>query len=309
MRTTVSAHKIISILILLILLVSVPNLKFGQQSVIKGIVCDREGKPLDKAKITFIDRDRGTKFSIKSKKDGKFMKVGIPPSLYRITVELKGYFPFQTRYRIRFGVNEGVKIILDKIPPKIEEDKNFAQGISHFKQSQYREAIDFFKKVTQKFPENFEGFYNLGLSYLKSGNIDEAIIALERTIILKPDLAEVHFALGECYFNKGNKEKAIEAFSKVIEFQPDNAKAYYNLGITYYKYDEADKALISFEKSIALDPEYSSAYYQAGLANIRIGDFKKAAIYLEQFLRLKPDAPEAEQVKIIIQELKKKTSL
>jgi len=306
MKTRGSIHKAILISALLFLLVSIPNFNVGQQSILRGVVCDPEGAPLKNAKIIFRDPSRGTTFTFKSDKEGKFIKIGIPPSLYLVRVELDAYFPFETRFRVRFGIEESLRITLKKIPPKIDEDKDLVEGTDFFKQGKYQEAIESFEKVTHRFPENFQAFYNLGLSHLRNGDIDEAIISIEKAIELKPDLVEAYFVLGECYFNKEDSDKAMAAFSKASELQPDNAKAYYNLGIIYYKYNKTEEALSSFDKSIELNPEFSSVYYQAGLASIKMGNFKKAIQFFEQFLRLEPDASEAKQVKAMIAELKKK---
>jgi superkiller protein 3 len=307
MKTNAFFQKIIIFLTFFILISSAPNLKSGQQSVISGTVRNKEGKPLVNANVSFIDQQRGAKFSVKTNKKGKFIRVGIPPAIYNISVEYKGYFPFKTQFRISLGKQEKLTITLEKIPPKIGEDKDFINGINQFKQGHYREACELFEKAAQKFPENFEAFFNLGLSYFNSEKIDDAITSLEKAVKLKSDIAEVHFALGECYYHKeNNKDKAIEAFSNVLKLQPNNAKAYYNLGITHYKYDEMEEAMNAFEKSMDLDPEYSSAYYQAGLASIKMGNIEKGVQYLEEFLRLNPDAPTNDQVKAIIQELKKR---
>lgn len=289
----------------LFLLISIPNFNFGQASVLKGVVTDQEGKPLKNATIIFLDPSRGTKFTTKCNEEGQFMKVGIPPSSYIIKVEYEGYFPFKTRFRVKLGMKETLQIKLKKIPPKIDEDENLAEGVNLFSQGQYQEAIKAFEKITYKFPNNFMAFYNLGLSYLRNGNIDEAILNLDKAVKLKPDLVEAYFALGESYFNKGNSEKAMEAFSKARELQPDNAKAHYNLGINYYKCDQPEEAISSFEKCIELDPHYSSAYYQLALAHIKKGNFKKAIIYLEEFLKLNPEEPKANQVQAMIDALKK----
>lgn len=306
MKTKRSIHKAILISAMLFLLVSIPNFNAGQQSILRGVVSDQEGAPLKNAKVTFRDPSRGTTFSFKSDKEGKFIKIGIPPSLYLVRVELDGYFSLKTRFRVRLGMEENLKISLEKIPPQIDEDKNLAEGTDFFKQGKYQEAIKSFEKVTYKFHENSQAFFNLGLSHLRSGDIDEAIISIEKAIELKPDLVLAYFALGECYFTKEDSDKAMAAFSKASELQPDNAKAYYNLGIIYYKYNKTEEALISFEKSIELNPEFSSFYYQAALASIKMGDFKKAIQFFEEFLRLEPDAAETNQVKAMIEELKKK---
>jgi len=305
MKLPVFIPKIILLSLLLSLSLSHPFLSYGQQSTVRGVVTGQEGNPIEDAKITFLDPSRGLKFTIKSKKKGDFIKVGIPPSVYRIKVECEGYFPFESQFRVRFGIEQFVTIKLEKIPPKVEVDENLAEGIDFFKHGQYREAIESFKKTIEKSPDSVEAYYNLGLSYLRSGDIDKAIVSFETATQLKPDSIEAHLAMGECYFNKGENKKAMDSFSRALEIQPNNPKAYYNIGIVYYKNDNPEEAIHYFEQAIALDPKFSSAFYQAGLACIQKGDLKKAVKFFEDFLKVEPDAPEAVKVEGLIQELKK----
>ena len=277
----------------------------GQEAPVKGIVKDKLGRLLPDVKITFADIRSGNKFSLKSNKEGKFLKFGIPPAEYKITAQLEGYFSHSTSLVVIFGKEENIEIALEKIPPKLDEDKDFQEGLNFFKKGLYKEALECFAKVVARYPEGAEAHYNLGVSELRAGKTDEAIADLEKTVQLKLDLTEAYFALGECYFNKGEGDKAIQTFSRTLEIKGENAKSYYNMGIVYYKLNKVDEAIGSFEKAIDLDPTFSSAYYQAGIANIKKGDLKKALQYLEQFLKQEPNAPEASQVKTMIEELKK----
>ncbi len=97
----------------------------------------------------------------------------------------------------------------------------------------------------------------------------------------------------------------MDAFSHRLELQPDNAKAYYNLGSVYYKYDKTEEAISHFEKCIKINPKFSSAYHQAWLASVKKGDLQKTIKYFEDLLRLEPNAPEANQVTAMIEQLKK----
>jgi tetratricopeptide (TPR) repeat protein len=278
----------------------------GQETVFRGLVKDNQGQPLPKVKITLVDPTRGTRFSLSSNKAGEFTKVGVPAATYNASFELDGYFRFETRVSLMPGNEEKVLITLQRIPPKIDDDPDFAAGIDLFKGGRYEEAISLFQKVAAQFPDNVEPFYNLGVSYLRSGNPEKAIAALERAVQLKPDALEAYFALGECYFNLGQADKAMEAFSKATDIEPGSAKAYYNLGIIYYKNNETDQAIRFFEQAIALDPKFPSAYYQAGLANIKKGDYQKAIKHFEDFIKLEPDSADAGRARAIIEELRKK---
>jgi tetratricopeptide (TPR) repeat protein len=296
-----------SLLVFLFLafLLSIPQMNFGQDSIVRGVVTDQEGKSLKNAKITFLDPSRGLKFNLKSGKKGKFVKVGVPPSFYRVTVQLEGYFPFESQIRIRLGMTDNIEIKLEKIPPQINKDKDLSEGIDFYNERKYDEAIASFEKVIEKFPSNTEGYYNLGLAYMRKGDVDRAIECLEKAVELKSAGIEPYLALGESYFKKGDSEKAEDNFKLAIEFQPENPKAHYNLGIVFYKLDKTEDALNAFDKAIELNPELSSACYQAGLASVKMGNYKKAIKYFEEFLRLEPDAPETSRIKAMIEELKK----
>jgi len=283
----------------------IPSLSFGQDTVVKGVVTDPDEKPVEGAKIIFYNSDRGLKFTVESDKDGKFIKAGIIPEVYKVTVEKDGFFAVESQARIRFGFTEEMTITLRKVPPKLEDDKNLSQGIDLFTEGKYDEAIKSFEKVIEKFPESIEGHYNLGLSYLRKGDIDQAIASFEKAAALNPEALAIFSALGEAYFNKGENEKAVENYLLAIKIAPEDPKPQYNLGMVYYKLDKTEEALLAFDRCIALAPDNSTARYQAGLASIKHGDFQRAIEYFESFLKLEPNASEANQVKAIIDELKK----
>lgn len=290
---------------ILLILLTVPHISFAQDTVVKGVVIDPEGNPVDGAKITFFNADRGLKFTVKSDNEGKFIKAGIIPTVYKVTVEKDGYFTIESMARIRFGYTEEMEIKFTKIPPKVEDDKNLDKGIEEYTKGNFDDAIVLFEKVVKKFPESIEGYYNLGLSYMRKGDLDQALVSFEKARDLNPEAYTVYLALGEGYFNKGESEKAVEAYAKATELEPENPRAYYNLGMTQYKLNKTEEALVAFEKCIELDPQKSTPYYQAGLTAIKAADYERSISYFEKFLEIEPNAKEAAQVKAIVDELKK----
>jgi tetratricopeptide (TPR) repeat protein len=308
MKNTQSTKILLLFIAAFVFLGVFPSPGFSQETVLRGFVHDEQGNPLPNVKITLLDPSRGTRFVLNSNKKGEFMKIGIPPALYRMSFELEGYFPFESQHNISFDAGEKLSVSLKKIPPKIDDDKDFIGGLDLFKEGKYAEAIASFQKTVERFPESIEALYNLGVSYLRNGNPKDAIGVFERAIQLRPDTVEVHFALGECYFLLNQSEKALEAFSKATDLKPQDAKGYYNLGMIYYKYNKTEEALDFLEQAIKLDPKFSSAYYQAGLVSIKKGDLAKAIQFLEDFLKMEPNAPEVNQVKAMIEELKKRKS-
>ena len=264
MKTDTHLPKFLNIFLLFTVLILVPSTSFGQDTIVKGVITDVDGKPIPDAKIAFYDPDRGHKFNVESDKDGRFIKAGIIPAVYRVTVEKDGFIPLDSQARIRYGFTEEITIKLRKVLPKLEDDKNLSEGTKLFGEGKYDEAIVSFEKVVDKFPNNIEGYYNLGLSYLRKGDVDQAIASFEKAAELNPEALPVFLALGEAYFSKGDNEKAMESYQQAIEIDPENPGAHYNLGMVYYKLNKTEEALLSFDTCIGFAPENASAYYQAG---------------------------------------------
>jgi tetratricopeptide (TPR) repeat protein len=305
MRKQATFISILVVFALVLLLHLRPQPGLAQETVVQGVVIDEGGNPVKDARLTLVDPERGLKFILKTDKNGKFIKVGIPPAVYKVTVESEGFLTLESEARVRFGMRENVEIKLKKLLLVPDKDEDMAAGSDLFKAGKFDEAIERFKKVIDKFPSNYEGYFNLGLSYLKKKEVDQAITALEKAAEINPQSVESLFALGECNFVNGESEKALQNFSRAIAINPESPLAHYNLGLVFYRLGKNEEALAAFEKSIALKPDNASAHYQAGLAAIRLQNFDKALKSFREFLRLEPNAPEAAQVKTMIEELEK----
>ncbi|MGQ9647485.1 MAG: tetratricopeptide repeat protein [Thermodesulfobacteriota bacterium] len=271
---------------------------------VQGIVLDESGKPLENVKINLFDSSRGLHYSTQTNKGGKFYKRGIVFSTYEISFELDGYMIVKETIDIQADWTSEMNVRMQKV--KVAKGTDFEIGSRYFNEGNYAEAIRYFKKVAEASSNFALAFYNLGLSYLRNGNRDEALASLKKALEIQPDMVTVYLALGECYVQKEMFEEAFRSFNSAISFQPDNPKIYFNLGVIYSKNDKVDEALSAFETAERLDPNFSSNQYQLGLTYLKKGDYEKAISHFEKFLELEPNAPEAAQVRIIIDELRTK---
>jgi len=304
-RSRASVLIIVIFLGLVSLLFLTPRSGVAQETVVQGVVTDEEGRPVKDARLTFADPERGLEFVLKTDKNGKFIKVGIPPTTYRITVESEGFLPLESEARIRFGMREDIEVKLKKPLSVPDKDEDMIAGSEQFRAGNYDAAAARFRQVIERYPAQYEGHFNLGLTLYKKGEVDAAIAALEKAAELNPQSVDSFFALGECHFAKGESDKALERFSQAIAINPESPLAHYNLGLVFYRLGKNEEALAAFEKSISLRPDNASAHYQAGLAAIRLQNFGKAISSFQELLKLEPDAPEAAQVKTMIEELEK----
>ena len=64
-----------------------PRVALAQTGSIKGIVVDAQNKPVEGAQIEIQSLDTGGKpLTVKTKKDGTYMQVGLQPGNYKVTV-------------------------------------------------------------------------------------------------------------------------------------------------------------------------------------------------------------------------------
>jgi len=79
-------------------------------------------------------------------------------------------------------------------------------------QYRYDEAISHFRESLSIFPNQAEGFMNLGTAYQSTGNNNAAIDAFSEAVRLKPDNADGHFRLGYAYLIAGNIDLAYREY-------------------------------------------------------------------------------------------------
>lgn len=277
-----------------------------QGTVLRGVVRDEAGVTLPKVKIVLLDPERGTRFETITNKKGEFMRVGVPAATYQATFALAGYTTHEATIRLTPGTEDVAAIVLKKIPLRVDEDREFTQGIGLFQEGRYQEAADLFLGVSRRFPDHVEPLFNLGVSYLRLGLTEAAIESLERCIRVKPDAVEPYLAVGEAHFLAGRNDRAAGAFRRAAELDPDDPQPHLNLGLALDKSGDAEGALASFETALRLDPDLAAAHYRAGLARLKNGDIEGAVKSLERLLELSPNGPDSTQARALLEELKKK---
>jgi tetratricopeptide (TPR) repeat protein len=283
----------------------------AQDSKFRGTIKDEDGNPIPNGKIILTLITRNFSFDFKSNKKGKFYRRGIEPGEYMLAVEVEGYKPFKQKIYISVGQEYKMDIIMaksvsDKALKIIETKNKFDQGVQLYQQGKFEEAIEAFEDVITSKPDFAEGYYNLGMACLRQGDSDRAIEVIHKAIELKPDFIEAYFGIGKAYIDKGEEEQATEIFKKAVAINPNDAKIYVNLGALYFSANRDDLAMEAFFKAMELDPSLPNTYYQMGLLYYKKQKIDESIKSFEKYLELAPQSPDAESVKAIIEELRKK---
>jgi Flp pilus assembly protein TadD len=87
-------------------------------------------------------------------------------------------------------------------------NKNFDRGQQAFRNGDWQEAVDYFKKAVADDAKNAEAYNLMGYSYRRMGDADPAFNAYAKALDLDPKHRGAHEYLGETYLLVGDAEKA-----------------------------------------------------------------------------------------------------
>ena len=134
----------------------------------------------------------------------------------------------------------------EKIEPS-NQSLLLVKGIIHKNLDDYREALNYFKKITSK---NLlrEAYLEIGESFLQ---LDKKNDALKYLLLAdKNGNKEAAFRIGNIYYEKGQLDKALAFFKKTVRNDKSNIEALKKIGYIYKEREEAAKAIPYFNAYI-----------------------------------------------------------
>lgn len=170
----------------------------------------------------------------------------------------------------------------------------------------YQQAIEYYQRALQIFPEHIKARYNLGNIFVAYEDFDSAIDCYKTVISYDPNYISARIGLGIILAEERlDLDGAIEEYTKAVEtkipvikipliydnseiIKLDKAIAYYDMGLAYrdksmlYPADtEQSKELLryaadAYSKSVALNPKKYDALYNLALTYHLLGMYSDA---------------------------------
>ena len=140
----------------------------------------------------------------------------------------------------------------------------------------YNKAIEYFTKVIQINPNNFEAYNGRGLAYLYMQNFNSSVENFTKSIQLNPNSPMAYSNRGISYAQLQKYPQALADFNKAIQLNPNDFEPYNSRGTTYYILKNYNSAIQDFSKVIQLDPNNADAYHSRGLCYKKLGQVTKA---------------------------------
>lgn len=124
----------------------------------------------------------------------------------------------------------------------------------------FQQEVNTLNSILAKDPKNLNALIKLGNLYMDTEDFPKAIENYEKALAIDGKNQNVRVDMGACYRRIGRSDKALELFNEATKMEPTHAIGHLNAGIVLlYDFNKADEALPSFEKYLELAPSHPSA--------------------------------------------------
>jgi tetratricopeptide (TPR) repeat protein len=293
--------------------------------MVRGVVKDAAGKPVEGAKVN-IDADANNRhFDTKSDKKGEFLQIGLAPGSYKVTAEKDKVVSAPSMVTVRIAAGNPITLVLGGgggagVSPEMAAKqaamkKAFDEGVTASRAGNHDAAIAGFMAATELNPNCFDCYYNIAFSETQKKDYDKAEVAYKKAIELKADYAEAYSGLANVYNAQRKFDLAATASAKAMELSGSapgalaggggNADAMFNQGVILWNAGKIPEAKKQFEGAVAANPNHAESHYQLGMALVNEGNLAGAATEFETYLKLAPAGPNAATAKGILGSIKK----
>lgn len=311
---------------------------YWQRNSITGSVYNQERRPIQNLRVELLDEVDGLLKSAYTDSGGRFFFVGLSAGTFQVRV-LSGGSDYEGRtervliqggiLRGRGGQSEQVDIVLPYKKgrgPTTGTATNSAPG-SIFVQEVPNPAREAYERAAR---EMEEGRLN-----------DEALASLQRAVALFPEYYAALDLLGQEYIRRANYDAAQTVLAKAVAVNPRGFTSWYSLGYAQYKLRLLPSAAESLSRSASLNAKSlntqlvlgtvqrlqkqwaaaethltrakslskkppAEVYWQLALLYNQTGRNALAADELDLFLKAQPDSRDAEKIRKLSADLRRK---
>jgi tetratricopeptide (TPR) repeat protein len=295
--------------------------------MIRGVVRDVKGQPVEGAVVTMVMTDTGRQFTVKTNRRGEYLQIGLAGGAYTVQAEKDSLASTTEKASVRIGAPSQLDLVLGALSAAAaaadakelaakgaELKKLFEEGVAAGNAGRHDEAIEKFNAGIQINPKCYDCYDNIGFAYSQKKDFEKAEAAYKMAAEIKPDDAAAWNGLATVYNAQRKFDEAAKASAKATELSTNlsatggagaGADAMYNQGVILWNAGKVAEAKKQFEAAIQANPEHAEAHYQLGMALVNEGNLAGAATEFETYLKLSPTGPNAATAKSLVAQLKK----
>ena len=174
------------------------------------------------------------------------------------------------------------KLLLDKEP----NDRELLEkaGYCMQKMGNFREAVHFYQQIGLSGEANLWTLKNMGICFRKYGDYRQALEVYEKATVLQPDDQTIESLIGFCHMKQGDYATALKHYFKIEYLNPGNPHILRPISWSYFALGELKKADKYFTRIFEGKPGYYD-YINYGHLQWALGNKKDAVELYVQSLR------------------------
>jgi Flp pilus assembly protein TadD len=287
----------------------------GGGRAIQGRIISPTGKlPESRIRVTLEQADSGPRVTY-ADVDGGFNFNGLEGGPYTISIDAgkefevaresvyieggKPIYNVPVYLRLRPEVNPALAGV-----PKAAVDL-FQKALDAEQKKDNDRALTLLNDAVAQHPQFALAHNELGVIYMRAGKLDKAIEEYKTATATLPDDPMIQLNYGTALTQKKEFPEAEKQLKRALKKLDKSATGHFYLGISYVGQKNIDAAEAEFQQAAKLGgDQMGSAHKYLGGILWQKGDKKRAADELETYLKLSPKAPDAEQIRGTIKQLR-----
>ena len=193
------------------------------------------------------------------------------------------------------------------VPKKALEFYDNASKLARDKD--YKGAIKELKLAVEEYPSFVSALTLIGILHMRLDELDKADEAFKAALKIDPEGYEPLLNRSIALFKLAKFKDAESSLRKTLKVKPDSAAAYYYLGRTLNKLGKNDEAEKAFLTCTQKSPgEFKEAHRLLAAIYLDLGKPDRVVEQLETYLKLVPTAPDADNLRRVIEQSKQTIS-
>ena len=289
----------------------------GRYSIQGHIISPLGRLPETRVRITVSSSNAGTRTAVAGE-DGVFLLNNLEPGPYDVTVDAGKDFEVQ-RESVYLGGSSQMTTLPVYLRLKPEANPALAgvpkSAVDLFVRAQESErkgdharAESLLAEAVAQHPQFGLAHNELGLIHMRAGRLDQALESYRAASKSLPEDASVQLNYGTALTQKKEFGEAEKQLRRALKKLDKSATGHMYLGVALIGLKNIDEAERELQQAAKLGGDQMGAAhkYLGGIYWAR-RDYRKAADELETYLKLSPKAPDAEQVRGTIKDLRSKS--
>ena len=294
------------------------DLGTGGRYSIQGHVISPAGRlPETRVRITLTSTNTGTRTAVAGE-DGVFLLNNLEPGSYDVTVDAGKEFEV---HRETLYLGTGSQMVTLPVYLRLKPEANpalagvpktavdlFVKAQEAARKGDHAKAESLLNDAITQHPQFGLAHNELGLIHMRAGQLDQALESYKVAAKALPDDASVQLNYGAALTQKKEFAEAEKQLRRALKKLDKSATGHMYLGVALIGLKNIDEAERELQQASKLGGDQMGAAhkYLGGIYWAR-RDYKKAADELETYLKLSPKAPDAEQVRGTIKDLRSKS--